>query len=47
MAFDGISLTEINLRIADSVEEDQSACMCRLILLHPVLKIDPWLQKGG
>ena len=33
IASGGVALTEINDRVTDSVEQDQTACMCRLILL--------------
>ena len=39
MAFDRVSLTEINDRAAESAEQDQTARTCRLILLYTLRKI--------
>ena len=35
----GVSLTDVNDRTADSVEQDQTARMCSLILLYTLRKI--------
>ena len=43
----GVLLTETNARIAESVEQDPSACMCRTILLFTCRKIIPWSQTSG
>ena len=38
MAFDGVSLTEVNNGPAGSAEQDQSARRCTLILLYTLRK---------
>ena len=44
---DGFYPTDINDRAAESAEQDQAACMCRLILLHTLCRIHirKWLDK--
>ena len=37
---DGIPLIEFDDRTAESVEQDQTARMCRLILLYTIRKIN-------
>ena len=39
MALNGVSLTEINAGAAESAEQDQTARMCRLILLYILRKM--------
>ena len=38
---DGFSLIQINIGEAESVEQDQTARMCSLILLYTLRKINP------
>ena len=49
MASYGASLKEIEIngRSAESAEQDQTARMCRLILLNTFRKINPWLRAAG
>ena len=42
MALDGILLAETIDRVSESVEQDQTAHMCRLILIHTLRKFSPW-----
>ena len=42
-----VSLTEINYEEAASVEQDQTACMCSLILLYSLHNINPWSRIAG
>ena len=42
MALVKILLTESNDREAESVEQDQTARMCRLILRYTFRKMKPW-----
>ena len=42
MALDWILLKENNDRTAKSVEQDQTAHMCSLILLYTLHKMLPW-----
>ena len=39
MALDGVLMSELNDTAADSAEQDQTARMCRLILLYTLSKI--------
>ena len=41
MVLDGLLLTGINNRVAGSAEQDQTACICRLILFHTLFKLNP------
>ena len=43
----GISLTYTNDRAAGSVEQDQTARMCSLILLYTLRKINLWSRNAG
>ena len=47
MLFDGLLLTEINRGTAKSAEVGQTACICKLIMLYTLQKINPWLQTAG
>ena len=40
MAVGGVPLTKVNDRTAESVEQDQTARMCRLILLYALRKMN-------
>ena len=40
----GFYFTEIENGIVECAEQDQTAHMCRLILLSTLHKIDPWWQ---
>ena len=40
MVLDGVTLTKINYRAMESAEQDQTARMCRLILLYSLLNIN-------
>ena len=42
-----VSLTTIPDRVAESAEQDQTAPLCRLILLYTLHKINPWLLIPG
>ena len=47
MEFNAISLKEIYDRAAEGVEQDQTARMCRLILLYTFRKINVWSRAVG
>ena len=47
MALDGVSLIEFNNRVAESVEQDQTTRMYRLILLYTLRKINPMSGTAG
>ena len=51
LRYTGIGLGFINTKIIDrvmrSAERDQTACMCWLILLYTLCKINPWLGTAG
>ena len=47
MALDGISLEDAIDRASESVEQDQTARMCRLILIYTLRKISPWSRPAG
>ena len=49
MALDGVSLAETIDRASESVEQDQIARMCMLILIYTLRKLSPWSQhaEGG
>ena len=47
MALDGISLAETIDRASESVEQDQTARMCRLILIYNLRKSIPWSRTAG
>ena len=38
MPLDGVLLSEMNYKAAEGVEQDQTARMCRLILIHTIRK---------
>ena len=46
MALDGVSLAETIDRASESVEQDQTARMCGLILVYTLRKYSPWLQTA-
>ena len=45
-AWDWVSFTRIYDGTAESVEQDQTARMCSLILLYALRIINQWLRKG-
>ena len=42
MALDGVSLANTIDRVSESVEQDQPARMCRLILIYTLRRYSPW-----
>ena len=46
MLLDGVPLTKVNDRVAESGEQDQTARMYSLILLYTLPKINRWLQTA-
>ena len=46
MALEEVPLTGMNEREADSAEQDQTVCMCQLILLYTLCIIYPWSGLG-
>ena len=47
MAPDVISLAEISERGPEGAKQDQTTCVCTLILLYIHSKISEWLQMTG
>ena len=47
MALDGVLLAETIGRAPESVEQDQTARMCRLILIYALRKFSTWSQTAG
>ena len=47
MTLDGVSLAEFNIRATGSVEQDQPAHTCSLILLYTLRKLNPWSLGSG
>ena len=47
MATDGFSLTQTNKIRTESVEQDQTERIFRLILVYNIRKINPWWQTVG
>ena len=47
MALYGVSSTKINDRALENPEQDQTANICRLILLHTVREINAWSEAAG
>ena len=47
MSLDEVSLTDDQERTAESVEQDQKAHMCSLILLYTLRKINVWSETAG
>ena len=47
MALNGVVLTKTHHRVAESAEQDQTAHMCRLILLHTFRKLQPCSHTAG
>ena len=47
MVLDGVSLAETIDRASESVEQDQTARMCSLILIYTLRKFSPWSRTAG
>ena len=43
MVLDGVSLTESKDRAVKSAQQDQATCMCRLILLYTLCRLNLWM----
>ena len=42
-----VSVTELNVEVAESAEQDQTARMCRLILIYTFREINLWSKAKG